>query len=50
VKVGSKEFLGKVACNFETGKNFRMQHYETENIILKEQLFSSEKTRTKELT
>lgn len=39
-----------MACNSETGENFRIHHYEMENIILKVQLFSSEKIKIKELT
>lgn len=50
MKDGTKQLLGKVACHFETGENFRMQHYEMENVILKVQLFSSEKIKIRELT
>lgn len=39
-----------MAYNFETVENFRIEHYEIQNIILKVQLLSCEKIKTKELT
>lgn len=50
MKGGTKQLLGEMACNFKAGENFRMQYYEMENIILKVQLFFSEKIKIKELT
>lgn len=40
---------GKMACNFKAGENVRIQQYQLKSIILKEELFSSERIKIKEL-